>query len=75
MRANVERVTHLEWHHEGTPVQIYVFEHLDTKGVPADQWIQNWNTEDVTLNFTPTERKEIYEVVEDYYRSKANSAD
>ena len=75
LRAIVERVTQLEWPHEGTPIQIYVFEHLDRKGVPAAQWIQNWNTDDVTLNFTPAERKEIYDVVEDYYRSKANSSD
>lgn len=73
LRAIIERVTHLEWHHEGEKIQIYVFEHLDEKGVPADQWIQNWYTEDVTLNFTHAERKEIYNVVEEYYRCKANS--
>lgn len=71
LRAIVERVTQLEWHHQGDKIRLFVFEHLDERGVPAEQWIQNWNCDDVTLNFTRTERDEIYQTLEEYYKCKA----
>ena len=71
LRAVVERVTHIQW--EST--QLYIFEHLNEKGVAAERWIQNWECYDITDNFTYEERKEIYNILEDYYKSKSNSKD
>lgn len=70
LRAIVERVTQIEW--DGN--HLYVFEHLDRKGVPATIWIQNWECEDITNNLTFEERKAIYSALEDYYKSESNSS-
>ena len=73
LRAVVERVTQLEWHHEGDKVRIYVFEHLGLDGTPAKQWVQNWECEDITNQFTRAELKEIYDTLEEHYKCKATS--
>lgn len=72
LRAIVERVTQLEWHTEGNKIRLYVFEHLGENGTPVKEWIQNWECDDVTQRFTRAERKEIFDVVEDYYKCKAH---
>ena len=73
LRAIVERVTELEWPHEGERLRLYVFDHLGRKGSPVGRRIQNWETDDVTDNFSRTELQEIYDVVDEYHRSKSNS--
>lgn len=71
LRAIVERVTQLEWPHEGERLRLYVFDHLGRNGTPAGRRIQNWETDDVTDNFSRTELHEIYEAVDEYYKCKA----
>ena len=75
LRAIIERVTELEWLHKGETLQIYVFEHLDERGVAAKQWIQNWHCDDVSHIFGYEERKKITETLYEFYKSKASSAD
>jgi len=72
LRAVVERVTELEWHHKGARLRLWVFEHLGREGETVDQWIQNWETDDVTDNFSRTELQEIYDVVDEYYKCEAS---
>ena len=71
LRAVVERVTQIEWNSS----HIYVFEHLDEKGVAAERWIQNWECDDITNQFTRDEKEGIYYTLIEYYKSKANSKD
>lgn len=72
LRAIVERVTELRWPHKGENLRLYVFDHLGKDGNSAERWIQNWYCDDVTVNFTPAERKEIYDVVDKHYKCNAN---
>jgi hypothetical protein len=72
LRAVVERVTQLEWLSEGYKVRLYVFEHLGQDGTPVEQWIQNWECDDVTSGFTREELKEIYDTLEEYYKCNAH---
>ena len=73
LRAIVERVTQLEWprEHGDERFRLYVFDHLGRDGTPADRWIQNWETDDVTDNFSRTELREIYDAVDEHYKCKA----
>jgi hypothetical protein len=71
LRAVVERVTEVEWHHEGDKIRLYVFEHLGHDSTPAARWIQNWECDDVTDNFSLAEREEIYDVLKAYYKCNA----
>jgi hypothetical protein len=75
LRAVIERCTELEFHHKGQRKRLFVFEHLDSKGVPCDFWIQNWDTDDITHLFDYQEQKEITDALYEHYRSKANSVD
>jgi len=75
LRAVIERVTYLRFPIEGEERSLYVFEHLDRKGVPYKQWIQNWETRDITDDLSYQERKEITDALYDYYKSKSNSSD
>ena len=68
LRAVVERVTEIHGVIDGDPTRLYVFEHLDKQGRPVETWIQNWECEDITNNLTWSERKEIFEAVENHYK-------
>jgi hypothetical protein len=75
LRAIVERVTELEFHLKGERKRLFVFEHLDYKGVPCEFWIQNWECDDITDLFNRQEQKEIQDALYEHYRCKANSED
>lgn len=70
LRAVVERVTELEWHHKGARLRLWVFEHLGKEGETVDQWIQNWYTDDITDTFDREEQKEIFAAVDSYHKRK-----
>ena len=74
LRAVVERVTELEWHHEGIKLRLFIFEHLGQDGKSYKTWIQNWECDDVTYDYSFEEQKEIYAVIEEHYKCKATSA-
>ena len=71
LRAVIERVTELVY----DDLRLFVFEYLDQKGCPHGVRIQNWECDDVTSQFDREELREIEEILYEYYRCKANSAD
>jgi hypothetical protein len=75
LRAIVERCTEVEFHYKGQRKRLFIFEHLDSKGVPCNFWIQNWECDDITDLFNYSERKEITDALYEHYKCKANSAD
>lgn len=75
LRAVVERCTEIEFHHEGQKKHLFVFENLDSRGVPYEQWVQNWECDDITHLFNYQDRKEITEALYEHYKCKSNSSD
>ena len=71
LRAIIERVTEIEY--DG--MRLFVFEYLDSRGVPHSQRIQNWECDDITKQFKYGERCDITKALYEHYRSKANSLD
>ena len=69
LRAIVERVTEIHCLIDEELTRVYVFEHLDKQSRPAKTWIQNWECDDITNNLTWSERKEIFEAVENHYNT------
>ena len=72
LRAIIERVTEVKGSFEliGIDERIFVFEHLDRKGEPCRQWIQDWECHDITRAFNQSELIEIYEEVHKYHKNK-----
>ena len=70
LRAIVERVTELEWYSEGAKLRLFVFEQLGRDGKPCVERIQNWECDDVTNQFSSSERAEIFEAVNEHWKNK-----
>lgn len=70
LRAVIERVTELEWHSEGAKIRLFIFENLGRNGNPCKQWIQNWECDDVTNQFSHKEQTEIFEAVNQHWKNR-----
>ena len=72
LRAIIERVTEVKVYFESVGIdnRIFVFEHLDRKGEPCKQWIQDWECNDITQGFNQSELIEIFEEVHKYHKNK-----
>ena len=72
LRAIIERVTEVKGSFElvGIDKRIFVFEHLDRKGGPCKQWIQDWECNDITRAFNQSELYEIFDEVQKYHKNK-----
>jgi hypothetical protein len=71
LRAIIERSTEIEWHSKGAKIRLFVFEQLGEDGKPCLGRIQNWECDDVTNQFNRGEVTEIFEAVNEYWKTNS----